>query len=72
MAGALAEYLLDALFEALEAVVGDEGKCRAGKAAAMDADRALTVEQLLAQRERKGHVLMLGRTQDVYKRQASC
>ena len=29
----------------------------------MDADRALTVEQLLAQRERKGHVLMLGRTQ---------
>lgn len=47
MAGALAEYLLDALFEALEAVVGDEGKRRAGKAAAMDADRALTVEQLL-------------------------
>ena len=63
MAGALAEHLLDALFEALEAVVGDEGKRRAGKAAAMDADRALTVEQLFAQRERKGHVLMLGRTQ---------
>ena len=41
MAGALAEYLLDALFEALEAVVGNEGKRRAGKAAAMDADLSL-------------------------------
>ena len=38
MAGALAEHLLDVFLEALEAVVGNEGKRRAGKAAAKAID----------------------------------
>ena len=63
MTATRAKHPLYALAELIELAVRNESKRRSGKAAAMDADRALTVEQLFAQRERKGHVLMLGRTQ---------
>ena len=55
----LAQNALDAGFEAIEPVVGDKGDRRSGEAAAVDADGALSLQQLLAQSNGEGHVLLL-------------
>ena len=59
MAVTLAQNALNAGFEAIEPVVGDKGDRRSGEAAAVDADGALSLQQLLAQSDGEGHVLLL-------------
>ena len=55
----LAQDTLDAGFEAIEPVIGDECQRCTGKAAAVDADGALSLQQLLAQSDGERHILLL-------------
>ena len=58
MAVALSQNMLDAGLEAIEPVVGDKGDGRTGKAAAVDTDSALALQQLLAQCDCERHILL--------------
>ena len=59
MAGAFAKRLLDARLELCKTVIGDESKRGAGEAAAVDADCALAVQEVLGGSDGHGHLLML-------------
>lgn len=53
------ENMLDAGLEAGELVIGNERQRRTGKAAAVDTDSALALQQLLAQCDGERHILLL-------------
>ena len=53
------EHSFNARLEALKLVIRDEREGCAGEAAAVDAHRSLAREKLLAERNRKRHVLLL-------------
>ncbi len=54
-----AKGAFDAGFEAVELIIRHERERRSCEAAAMDTHRALTRQQLLAQRDCERHVLLL-------------
>ena len=53
------ENMLDAGLEACKPVIGDKRQRRTGKAAAVDTDSALALQQLLAQCDGERHILLL-------------
>ena len=59
MAVALSQNVLDAGLEARKPVIGDKRQRRTGKAAAVDTDSALALQQLLAQCDGERHILLL-------------
>ena len=58
--GAFAEHGLHALFEAGEILCGDEGLHRAGEAAAVNTDGAVTAQKLPSQRQCQSKGLLIG------------
>ena len=58
MAATTTEGSFDGGLEAVELVIRDERQCRSCEAAAVDADGSLTRQQLLAEGNGEGHVLL--------------
>ena len=55
----LAQNMLDAGLEARKPVIGDKRQRRTGKAAAVDTDSALSLQQLLAQCDGERHLSLI-------------
>ena len=58
MAGAAAEDAVYLRFKAFKLFIRNKGKRRTGKAAAMNADSAFSVQNFAAYRQRERHILM--------------